>query len=70
MAKGKSRRRMAAQAATQRKRRNYMLYAGLGGAGMVMALIVIVTLIFSNGSTGNTAAGDEGLAKDFSFALY
>ncbi len=71
MAKAKSRRRaVAAQVATQRKRRNNMIYAGLGGAGLVVALIVIVTLISSNGSTGNTAAEDDGLAKDFSFTLY
>ena len=71
MAKGKSRRRAsAAQAATRRKRRNNVVYAGLGGAGLVVALVVIVTLISSNGSTGNTAAEDDGLAKDFSFTLY
>ncbi len=70
MARGKSRRRAVAQAATQRKRRNYMLYGGLGGAALVAALIVIVTLISSNGSIGNTAAEDDGLAKDFSFTLY
>ena len=71
MAKGKSRRRSAtAQAATQRKRRNSMLYAGLGGAGLVVALVVIVSLISGNGSTGNPAAEDDGLAKDSSFTLY
>ncbi len=71
MAKAKSRRRaVAAQAATQRKRRKNMIYAGLGGAGLAVALVVILSLISTNGSTGNPAAEDDGLAKDFSFTLY
>ncbi len=71
MAKGKSRRRAAAaEVADQRRRRNYMRYAGLGGAGLIVVAIVLVALISSNGSTGNPAAGDDGLAKDFYFTLY
>ena len=71
MARSKSRRRaVAAQAETQRRRRNYMLYAGLGGAGLVVVAIILATLISSNGSAGNAVAEDDGLAKDFSFTLY
>ena len=71
MAKGKSRRRAAAaQAVTQRKRRNFMLYAGVSGAGLVLVAVVLVALISSNSSTGNSVAEDNDLAKDFSFTLY
>jgi len=71
MSRSRSRRRTAAaQAATQRKRRKYMLYAGLGGAGLVLVAIVFAALLSGNGSTGNPAAEDVGLAKDFSFTLY
>ena len=71
MAKGKSRRRVAAaQAATQRKRRNLMLCAGLSGAGLVLVTVVLVALISNHSSAGDSAADDNGLAKDFSFTLY
>ncbi len=71
MSRSKSRRRAAvAEAATQRRRRNYMVYAGLGGAGLVAVAIVFAIFISSNGSTGISVAEDDGLAKDFSFTLY
>ena len=71
MSRSKSRRRaVAAEVATQRKRRKYMIYAGLGGAGLVLVAIVFAALLSGNGSTGNSAAEDVGLAKDFSFTLY
>ena len=71
MSRVKSRRRAAAaEVATQRRRRSYMVYAGLGGAGLVGLAIVFAIVISSNSSTGNTVAEDDGLAKDFSFTLY
>ena len=71
MSRNKSRRRAAAaESATQRKRRSYMLYAGFGGAGLVAVAIVFAIFISSNSSTGNSVVEDDGLAKDFSFTLY
>ena len=47
-----------------------MIYAGLGGTGLIVAAIVLVVLLSGNGATQNPEAIDDGLAHDFAFTLY